>query len=101
MPRYAQANPSSAQTNTALVTARAARVAYLDSIYVSSDTAMTVDIVNSATHDLIWRQYVGATGGQMASGGALAESIAGEGFDYSTSATGNVFLKISYHFSDD
>ena len=101
MARYAQANPSTAQTNAALITAKEGRVCILDSVYISSDTALTVSLVDSATHSLQWRQYVGATGGQLAEGGGLAESLVGEGFDLTTSDTGNVFIKVKYHYSDD
>lgn len=98
--RYVQANPSTAQTNTALVALKSGRYVSLASVYISSDTAMTVSLVNSVTHDLVWRQYVGATGGAAIEDG-LGTSALNEGIDYSTSATGNVFLKVGYKYSDD
>jgi hypothetical protein len=99
MARIAQANPSTTQTNAAFIEARAGRVCVLERIYVSSDTALTISLVNSATHDLRFRQYVGATGGS--SDNYYIESALGEGFDLTTSGNGNVFISAVYRYSDD
>ena len=95
--RTAQANPSTAQTNTALIPLTTGRHVKVSRVYVSSDTALTVSLVNSVTHDLLWRQYVGATGGSSAEYDFT--SAISEGLDYSTSATGNVFLQVGYEYS--
>ena len=94
------ANPSTAQTNTALQAAVTDRSFIVRGIFISSDTAMTVSIENSATHaTLLWKQYVAANGGVVL-GGTLAHELArtlpGEGIDYTTSANGNVFLVVMY-----
>lgn len=100
MVKHAQANPSTAQTNTSLVAAKANAFISLRGVFISSDTAMTVTIVNSETHDVVWRQYVGATGGSYCESiYGLSQSKYGEGFDYSTSTSGNVFLSVSYEYS--
>ena len=95
--RTAQANPSTAQTNAALIALTAGRHVKVSRVYISSDTALTVTLVNSVTHDLLWRQYVGATGGSSAEYDFTSAN--GEGIDYSTSATGNVFLQVGYEYS--
>jgi hypothetical protein len=47
---------------------------------------------------LLWRQYVGATGGSGMPVALfpLVTSTAGEGVDYSTSGNANVFLSVTY-----
>lgn len=100
MSRSAQANPSTSQSNTALITAKASRHIVIKAIYISSDTAMTVSLVNGTTHDLIFRQYVGATGGTFVPIDGLVSSKTGEGIDYSTSSNGNVYIKVLYGYSD-
>jgi hypothetical protein len=95
VPAVARANPSTAQTNAALVSAATNRGVQVSKIYVSSDTEMTVTIVNSETHDILWRQYVGARGGAVVP--TLFWSAWNEGLDYTTSVDGNVFLLVEYH----
>ena len=97
--RDAQANPSTAQTNAPLIPARAGHHVGVSHIYLSSDTAMTVDLVCSETHALRWRQYVGKDGGSSAEYNFT--SHLGEGFDFTTSANGNVFIKVAYAYSND
>ena len=94
--RHASANPSTAQTNTVLVALAAGRQVKAKFVYISSDTAMTVTVLDSVGHNVLWRQYVAADGGSVAEGRELFKSIKGEGLDYTTSATGNVFLKVGY-----
>jgi hypothetical protein len=96
--RTAQANPSTTQSNTALIPAEAGKSVKIFGVFISSDTAITVSLVNSATHDLLWRQYVGATGGSGMPVALfpLVTSTAGEGVDYSTSGNANVFLSVTY-----
>ena len=97
--RHARANPSTTQTNTALVPAVANRAVLLDSIYVSSDTAMTLTLVNGTTHDVIWRQYVGARGGATVPIGDMGAW--GEGVDYTTSTDGSVFFDLRYKYTGE
>jgi acyl-CoA hydrolase len=99
----AQANPSTQQTNTQLVASQANRGIRVKWIYISSDTALTVTL-EGASNATEWRQYVAANGGSLVflddapgtQGTAfivLAESV---DLDYSTSAAGNVFIKVGY-----
>lgn len=97
--RQAQANPSTAQTNAALIPLRVSRYVKVGKIYVSADTAMTVSLVNSVTHDLVWKLYVGATGGVSADYDFT--SAVSEGLDLTTSTTGNVFILVTYAYNDD
>lgn len=90
----ARANPSTQQTNTNLVPAQANRSVHSESIYVSSDTAMTITLLNSESHTVLWRQYVGQRGGAVMPVKFLTKW--GEGVDYSTSASGNVFILMEY-----
>lgn len=94
--QIASANPSTAQTNAALVAASGTRTVKIKSIFVSSDTQMTVSIVNSSTHTVIWRMYVAADGGYYGDNLDLYQSNAGEGLDYTTSANGNAYLRVGY-----
>ena len=96
----AQVNPSAATTNGVLVPAIAGRLVKISNIFFSSDTTMIVSLENSTTHaTFIIKQYVIASGG-LALGeaqlGSAYWSRPGEGVDYTTSATGNVFIKIQY-----
>jgi hypothetical protein len=93
---YARANPSTAQTNAELVAAVTGKSVRVSSIYVSSDTEMTLTIVNSDAHTILWRQYVGARGGLVLPVGF--HSSVGEGLDYTTGASGNVFVLVGYEF---
>lgn len=97
--KHARANPSTQQTNTSLVAARSDRAVLLDNIYVSSDTAMTLTLVNGTTHDVIWRMYVGARGGANVPIGDM--SAWGEGVDYTTSGAGNVFFDLRYTYTGE
>ena len=97
--RTVQANPATAQTNAALIAPTTGRHVIVNRIYVSSDTAMTVSLVNSVTHDLVWRQYVGAAGGSSAQYDFT--SATGEGLDLTTSAAGNVFILVTYAYSGE
>ena len=96
---FAQANPSTTQTNAALVAAKANAFVKVKSVYISSDTLLVVSLVNSATHDLKWRQYLGANGGQGFDG-HLFDTILGEGVDLTTSTNGNVFIVVGYDYSN-
>ena len=99
----AQANPSTAQTNAALIALRASRFVKVRGVYVSSDTQMVVSLVDSVTHSLIWRQYISADGGQLIGGEKttlLTQSLIGEGVDYTTSTNGNVFLSVNWEYND-
>lgn len=97
MSLYASATCATAQTNTALVPAKTNDYVHLVGLYISSDTAVTVDLVDSASHTLVWRQYVAANGGSAIQGD-LAESLLGEGLDFTTSTTANVFLSVTYDY---
>ncbi len=102
--RLTQANPSTAQTNEALIAARSSRFIKVRGVYVSSDTQMIITLVNSVTHDVIWRQYVSVDGGQLIGGTKdtlLTQSTIGEGVDYTTSTNGNVFIKVMYQFNEE
>ena len=95
----AQVNPSATQANTALIPAKTGKSVAIKSLFISSDTAMIISLVNSSTHTLVFRQYVGVTGGVYLTGlNELCVSLIGEGFDYSTSENGNVFLKAGYEY---
>ena len=96
----AQANPSAPATNTVLVPAIAGKLVKVKNIFFSSDTTMIVSLENSTSHaTYLIKQYVIANGG-LALGeeqiGNAYWSQPGEGVDYSTSAIGNVFIKIEY-----
>ena len=96
----AQANPSAPSTNTVLVPAVAGKLVKVKNIFFSSDTTMIVSLENSTAHaTYLIKQYVIANGG-LALGeeqiGNAYWTVPGEGVDYSTSAIGNVFIKIEY-----
>jgi hypothetical protein len=91
---YARANPSTAQTNAALIAPTNNKAVRVHSIYVSSDTEMTVTIVNSEAHTILWRQYVGARGGAVIP--VDFWSTWHEGLDYTTSDAGNVYLMVGF-----
>lgn len=96
----AQANPSTTQTNANLTGGISGKMLQLKHIFISSDTALTVSLMNSATHatELI-KFYVAANGGLALGPDQLSRAyvtLVGEGFDYSTSANGNVFIKIGF-----
>ena len=94
------ANPSTAQSNTALIAAQTQKIVKIRTIFISSDTALTVTLENSVTNaTLLLRQYVGADGGVALGPGDIDESmwtISGEGVDYSTSAAGNVYIRVGF-----
>ena len=96
----ASANPSTAQTNTNLVAASSQKIVKVRTVFISSDTALTVTLENSTTNaTLLLRQYVGADGGVALGPGDIDESmwtIDGEGIDYSTSAAGNVYIRVGF-----
>jgi hypothetical protein len=101
---HASANPSAAQTNAALVPAKAGRYVIVKGVFVSSDTEMQVSLVNSVTHSLVWTQYVRARGGSQVGGTPMHElrhTLQGEGMDLTTSADGNVFVTVQYGYSDE
>lgn len=99
--KVARANPSTTQTNTALIPARSGRYVNVLGVYISSDTEMEVSLVNSDTHDVVWKQYVGGNGGSFAGDGnqPLTNSALGEGLDYSTSTNGNVFISVNWKYN--
>lgn len=95
--QIASANPSTAQTNAALISnPYSDRPVKIKSIWVSSDTALTVSLVDGDSHSVIWRMYVGATGGFYGEGLDLFQSLVGEGVDLTTSTDGNVYIKVGY-----
>ncbi len=93
---YVRANPSTQQTNTNLVASVSNKGVYIEKIYISSDTELTITLSNATAHDVLWRQYVGARGGQWADVDML--SAWHEGLDYSTSGAGNVFIAVKYQY---
>ncbi len=96
----AQVNPSTATANGVLVPAVAGKLVKVRNIFFSSDTTMIVSLENSTTHaTFLIKQYVIASGGLALGEAQLGEaywSNPGEGVDYTTSAVGNVFIKIQY-----
>lgn len=101
--KVAIANPSTAQSNTALVTGRANYSIEVYWIYVSSDTQLTLTL-EGASNVIVWRQYVAARGGHVISLAPgqgqkrdyLAKLVASTDLDYSTSTAGNVFVAVGY-----
>lgn len=96
-----QAHPTTQQTNTALVSATADRVARVLEIFVSTDTAITFSLENSTTHGTeILVVHMAANShfffGSENDHDLFLDSIEGEGIDYSTSAGSDVFIKVSY-----
>lgn len=89
-----RANPSTQQTNTNLLPALENRQISVSGVFISSDTALTVTIVNSESHSVLLRQYVGKDGGLVLPIHFL--SARHEGLDYTTSAAGNVFIIVWY-----
>lgn len=92
--KHARANPSTQQTNTNLVPAQNNRAVLSQSLFVSADTPMTVTLLNSESHTVLWRQYVGQRGGAVVPVKFL--TTWSEGVDYSTSSNGNVFIMLEY-----
>jgi hypothetical protein len=95
--KHARANPATTQTNTNLIAAKADAFVGVAHIYLSSDTEMTITLLNSETHSVVHRQYIGARGGESTP--LTIRSIYGEGIDYSTSTNGNVFIDLEYAYS--
>ena len=95
--KHARANPSTAQTNTVLIAARSNALVNIPFVYFSSDTELTVTLLNSVSHTVIHRQYVGARGGQGTP--IFITTIYGEGVDFTTSANGNVYVDVEYSYS--
>ena len=98
--QYIRVNPSTAQTDTALISAPGTgQTVKVYSVYISSDTAMTVTIEEGST--ALWRQYVAASGGQVAPSPNRAMPLfesptAATALTYTTSANGNVFMSVGY-----
>ncbi len=91
---YIRANPSTAQTNTSLVASISGTIIVVKEIYISSDTEMVVTLLNADAHTVLHRIYVGARGGLVLPHQFF--SAQGEGLDYTTSASGNVYLAVVY-----
>lgn len=87
-----------AKTNLgSLVAAVSGEKIGVQSIFVSSDTALTVSFISDGT--TLWKAYVAATSGFRASapdGQFLLETAAGKSLQVSTSAAGNVFVHVLY-----
>ena len=94
--RHASANPSTAQTNAVLIALVAGKQVKANFIYISSDTATAVSLVDSVTHSVLWKQYVAANGGSVVHGRELFKTIKGEGVDLTTADASNVFVKVGY-----
>ena len=96
----AQANPSTQTTNGVLVPAIAGKLCKVRNIFFSADTTMIISLENSTTHaTFLIKQYIIANGGLALGREQLGEaywSKPGQGIDYTTSANGNVFIKIQY-----
>lgn len=95
---------SSAQTDTELVAAPGAgKQIAVTSLYVSTDTAQTVSL-ESGNSTLMWRQYCGANGGGLLSSGehnhGLFRCAENEALTYTSSASGNVFVHVTYRVVD-
>lgn len=97
--REVRANPSTTQDNVVFIEARQHQHVVLDHIYVSALSPVTVSLVNSVSHDVVWLQYVGPKGGSTGIYGA--SSIHGEGLDLNTDADSAVFIWVKYHYSND
>jgi hypothetical protein len=91
---YTRANPTSQQTNAALIPAIPGQQIKVKNIYVSSDTELTITLVNSESHTILWRQYVGARGGVVSPCSWMTAT--GEGVDITTSASGSVYLMVGW-----
>lgn len=94
---HARANPSTQQTNTNIIVARSNALVNVPFVYFSSDTEMTITLLNSETHTVIHRQYVGARGGQGTP--VHIKTAWGEGIDFTTSVNGNIFIDLEFGYS--
>ncbi len=95
----ATVNPSTAQTNEVLVAAITGKVMKIRNIFISSDTTLEVSLENSVGHGLIIKFYPAANGGLGLGRDQLDDaywSLPNNGIDFTTSADGNVFIKIAY-----
>lgn len=92
-----RANPSTQQTNAVFIPAKTNGLVKVRRIYLSSDTELTVTLVNSETHDVVFRIYVGARGGVAMP--VNFWSAWGEGLDLSTSGAGNVYIAVEYLYN--
>ena len=95
--KHARANPSTAQTNQNIIALDANSLVNIPFVYFSSDTEMTVTLLNSVSHTVIHRQYVGARGGQGTPVHITTEW--GEGVDYTTSVDGNIYIDLEWNHS--
>ena len=91
---YLRANPSTQQTNTNLEPSISGTHCKISEIYVSSDTEMLVTLLNADSHTVLFRIYVGARGGVVLP--HRFRTAVGEGIDYSTSTSGNVYMAIEF-----
>ncbi len=95
--KHARANPSTAQTNLNIIALDANSLVNIAFVYLSSDTEMTLTLLNSVAHTVIHRQYVGARGGQ---GVPVSITTAwGEGVDFTTSVDGNIYIDLEWNHS--
>ncbi len=95
--KHARANPSTQQTNTNIIALDANSLVNVAFVYLSSDTEMTFTLLDSVSHTVIWRQYVGARGGQGVPSNIT--TLWGEGVDFSTSVNGNIYIDLEWSHS--
>ncbi len=95
--KHARANPSTSQTNQNIIALNATSLVNVAFVYFSSDTEMTVTLLNSVAHTVIHRQYVGARGGQAYP--VHLTTAWGEGVDYTTSDNGNIYIDLEWVYS--
>ncbi len=95
--KHARANPSTQQTNTNIIALDVNSLVNVAFVYISSDTELTVTLLNSVAHTVIHRQYVGARGGQGTP--VHLTTLWGEGVDFATSGNGNVYIDLEWAHS--
>ena len=101
---YDTVNPSAAAANGTVIAAPGSDYKItIDSVFVSSDTQQVITLHSagaSGTAD-IFKQYVAADGGaNQAARGSLQASNGGDEIQYTTSASGNAFIALSWHHEE-
>ena len=94
---HATLDASTQQSDQQLVAAVSGKKIRVGTIYVSTDTAITVTFESSTTTAKL-KLYAGATGGVVLDGAGqwLFETAAGESLTVTTSAVANVWVDVGY-----